>query len=180
MRCDRNGVRKSPRGANGEGAPPRPGDQGGEVRRWRSRSLWDGPRRRDQRRGPSLRRQRGGGPRKGRRPNAYRADPAPREGRRRTIARSRDDADPDAHTTTGTEDARAAQSLAQVSRVGSSGVSLRSIFSGFFSPTANSCKYGIRLPTIRFSAFRRCSSYVDRLTPRLRAMFSVVTSRGEV
>src|SRR5438876_837107 len=59
-------------------------------------------------------------------------------------------------------------------------VCLRSIFSRFISPTANSCRYGIRFPTIRFSAFRRCSSYVERLTPRLRAMFSVVTSRGEV
>src|SRR5437667_79250 len=75
---------------------------------------------------------------------------------------------------------RLARALIQDSTVGSIGVSLRSIFSGFFSPTANSCRYGIRFPTIRFSAFRRCSSYVERLTPRLRAMFSVVTSRGDV
>src|SRR5207249_391765 len=115
-----------------------------------------------------------GRPRQGHRPNAQRSDPSAREGRgcprapTGGLANSRAEA------------AAPPDPLAHVPMPGSAEAPLSGIFAGSFSPRANSCKYVIGLPTIRFSAFRTCSSYVERLTPRLRAMFSVVTSRGEV
>src|SRR5439155_14032001 len=120
---------------------------------------------------PPLRRKKGLGERQGGRSDAHGRD-SPSGETRGARASSRGAA---GRAGSRAETPGLARALIQDSTVGSIGVSLRSIFSGFFSPTANSCRYGIRFPTIRFSAFRRCSSYVERLTPRLRAMFSVVT-----